>query len=113
MVYWSLNNTNRRDPGGQNEEHGHNEDIAISGGDRIALILALFIPVWIVFSLLLIAFLSMLPLGICIKLTPQPIYIPHVILGSLVIFAVIAILRMVRGHHGRDLEAAFHLSDSY
>ena len=64
--------------------------------DRIAVILALFIPVWIGIFLVLVIGLPLLPEEIARKVSPEPIHIMLAVLGSLVLCAVITILRMVR-----------------
>ena len=64
--------------------------------DHIALILALFFPVWLGILIALGVVLNLLPFEISHRLTLRLMHVPFVILGSLVIIAIIAILRMVR-----------------
>ena len=64
--------------------------------DHIALILGLFFPVWLGILIALGVVLNLLPFEISHRLTLRLMHVPFVILGSLVIIAIIAILRMVR-----------------
>lgn len=68
--------------------------------DYIAVILGLFFPAWFIFLFLsyfsLAAILPLLPKEMSDGLTPRLMHIPFVILGSLVVCAVIAIVRMIR-----------------
>ena len=65
--------------------------------DRIALILGLFFPAWLGIFLGFVVVLNLLPMKIARKLSPQPIHIVFVILGSLVIIAIIAIVLAATG----------------
>ena len=64
--------------------------------NHIALILGLFFPVWLGILIALGVVLNLLPFEISHRLTLRLMHVPFVILGSLVIIAIIAILRMVR-----------------
>ena len=64
--------------------------------DHIAVILALFIPVWLGILFAMVVVLELLPKEIARKLEPQGMNTAFVILATLVVCAVIAILRMVR-----------------
>ena len=75
--------------------------------DRIAVILALFIPVWIGIFLVLVIGLPLLPEEIAGKVSPEPIHLMLAVLGSLVICVLIAILRMVRDVRDRKPKQIF------
>ena len=64
--------------------------------DHIAVILALFIPVWLGILFAMVVVLELLPKEIARKLEPQGMNTAFVILATLVVCAVIAVLRMVR-----------------
>ena len=64
--------------------------------NHIAVILALFIPVWLGILFAMVVVLELLPKEIARKLEPQGMNTAFVILATLVVCAVIAILRMVR-----------------
>ena len=68
--------------------------------DRIALILGLFFPAWFgilyLSGFLLAVILRMLPKETADMLTPHPMHVLFVILGSLVVCALIAICRIIR-----------------
>ena len=63
--------------------------------DHIALILGLFFPVWLGILIALGVVLNLLPFEISHRLTLRLMHVPFVILGSLVIIAIIAIVRMI------------------
>ena len=63
--------------------------------DHIAVILAVFCPAWIGILLALAVVLNLLPFEISHRLTLRLMHVPFVILGSLVIIAIIAIVRMI------------------
>lgn len=63
--------------------------------DHIAVILAVFCPAWIGLLLALAVVLNLLPFEISHRLTLRLMHVPFVILGSLVIIAIIAIVRMI------------------
>ena len=63
--------------------------------NHIALILGLFFPVWLGILIALGVVLNLLPFEISHRLTLRLMHVPFVILGSLVIIAIIAIVRMI------------------
>jgi len=75
--------------------------------DHIAVILALFFPVWLGILIALGVVLNLLPFEISHRLTLRLMHVPFVILGSLVIIAIIAILRMVRDVRDRKPKQIF------
>ncbi len=64
--------------------------------DHIALILGLFFPVWFGILFAMVVVLDLLPKEIARELEPQGMNTAFVILATLIICAVIAILRMAR-----------------
>jgi hypothetical protein len=75
--------------------------------DHIDVILAVFCPAWIGILLALAVVLNLLPFEISHRLTLRLMHVPFVILGSLVIIAIIAIVRMIWDVKVRKLKQIF------
>ena len=72
--------------------------------DHITIIIWLFVPAWIGIIISLVAFLRMLPDAMIVRLTPEPMHLLFVILGSLAVCLIIAICRIVRDVRERKLK---------
>ena len=72
--------------------------------DHITIIIWLFVPAWIGIIILLVNFLRMLPDAMIVRLTPEPMHLLFVILGSLAVCFIIAICRIVRDVRERKLK---------